>query len=57
MLTNEEIKNFAGHEEFGTTERYYEFSTQSLPNRADAFEKALSKSLKRKSVTNCNHST
>lgn len=54
VLTNEEIKNFAGHEDFSTTERYYEYATQSLSNRADAFEQALSRCPK--SVTNCNHS-
>lgn len=41
QLTNEEIRKFAGHEDFATTERYYEFSTKSIGERADAFEAAL----------------
>lgn len=41
LLTNEEIRKFAGHEDFATTERYYEFSTKSLNARTEAFEVAL----------------
>lgn len=41
---------------FSTTEKYYEFSTQSLSNRANAFEQALSGTLKAKNVTKCNQS-
>lgn len=41
QLTNEEIRKFAGHEDFATTERYYEFATKSLGERTDAFEAAL----------------
>ncbi len=42
QLTNEEIRIFAGHEDFATTEKYYEFPTNSMDKRADAYEKALS---------------
>ena len=42
QLTNEEIRVFAGHEDFATTEKYYEFPTNSMDKRADAYEKALS---------------
>lgn len=41
-LTNEEIRMFAGHEDFSTTEKFYEFPTASMLKRADAFEAALS---------------
>ncbi len=42
QLTNEEIRVFAGHEDFATTEKCYEFPTNSMDKRADAYEKALS---------------
>lgn len=42
QLTNEEIRVFAGHEDFATTEKYYEFPTSSMDKRAHAYEKALS---------------
>ncbi|MBD5458253.1 MAG: site-specific integrase [Lachnospiraceae bacterium] len=42
QLTNEEIRVFAGHEDFATTEKYYEFPINSMDKRADAYEKALS---------------
>lgn len=42
QLTNEEIRIFAGHEDFATTQKYYEFPTKSMDKRADAYEKALS---------------
>lgn len=41
QLTNEEIRKFAGHEDFATTERYYEFATKSIGERTEAFEAAL----------------
>lgn len=41
QLTNEEIRKFAGHEDFATTVRYYEFATKSMEERTDAFEAAL----------------
>ena len=41
QLTNEEIRKFAGHEDFATTERYYEFATKSMEERTEAFEAAL----------------
>ncbi|MBD5546454.1 MAG: site-specific integrase [Lachnospiraceae bacterium] len=40
-LTNEEIRMFAGHEDFATTEKFYEFPTDSMIKRAAAFEAAL----------------
>lgn len=40
-LTNEEIRTFAGHEDFSTTAKFYNYSTVSWDKRADAFEKAL----------------
>lgn len=43
QLTNEEIRKFAGHEDFATTERYYEFATKSLGEWNETFE-ALGKS-------------
>lgn len=42
QLSNEEIRTFAGHEDFSTTEKYYEYSTHSLDKRVDAYENALS---------------
>lgn len=42
QLSNEEIRTFAGHEDFSTTEKYYEYSTLSLDKRVDAYENALS---------------
>ncbi|MBD5490403.1 MAG: hypothetical protein HDR13_16720 [Lachnospiraceae bacterium] len=41
QLTNEEIRKFAGHEDFVTTERYYGFATKSLGEWTDAFEVVL----------------
>lgn len=49
-LSDEEIRMFAGHEEYETTRRFYDFATTSLPTRTDAFEKALS----RKVTGKCN---
>ena len=34
-------RKFAGHEDFATTERYYEFATKSMEERTEAFEAAL----------------
>ncbi len=42
QLTNEKIRVFARHEDFATTEKYYEFPTNSMDKRSDAYEKALS---------------
>ena len=39
---NKEIRVFTGHEVFATTEKYYEFPTNSMDKKADAYEKALS---------------
>lgn len=40
-LSNEEIRKFAGHKDFSTTEKYYMHATASFDNRADAYEKAI----------------
>lgn len=40
-LINEEIRAFAGHKDFSTTEKYYMHSTTSIENRAEAYEKAI----------------
>lgn len=40
-LTNEEIRIFAGHKDFSTTEKYYMHSTTSIENRAEAYETAI----------------
>ena len=40
-LSNEEIRIFAGHKDFSTTEKYYMHSTTSIENRADAYERAI----------------
>ena len=40
-LSSEEIRTFAGHKDFSTTEKYYMHSTSSIENRSDAYEKAI----------------
>lgn len=40
-LTDEEIRVFAGHKDFTTTEKYYMHTTTSIENRSDAYEKAI----------------
>ncbi len=40
-LSNEEIRNFAGHKDFSTTEKYYMHATASIETRSDAYEKAI----------------
>lgn len=40
-LSNEEIRMFAGHKDFSTTEKYYMHTTTSIKNRADAYERAI----------------
>ena len=41
MLTDEEIRMFAGHKDISTTQRCYIFATQETDKRLDAFEKAI----------------
>lgn len=58
-LTNEEIRDFAGHKDFKTTATYYLFPTKTKKQRQSAYEKAIIGDLKCnhkniKSVTNCN---
>lgn len=40
-LSNEEIRTFAGHKDFSTTEKYYMHSTASIETRSDAYEVAI----------------
>lgn len=40
-LSNEEIRMFAGHKDFSTTEKYYMHTTTSIENRSDAYERAI----------------
>ena len=40
-LTDEEIRIFAGHKDYTTTEKYYMHATSSLEKRSDAYEKAI----------------
>lgn len=41
QLANEEIRMFAGHEDFSKTAKFYNYSTVSWDKRTDAFERAL----------------
>ena len=41
LLSDEEIRKFAGHKDFATTEKYYMHVTTSIENRSDAYEKAI----------------
>lgn len=49
QLTEEEIRQFAGHKDYNTTKSYYLFPTKTIDKRMDAYEKALCRS-----VTKCN---
>jgi len=40
-LSKEEIRTFAGHKDFSTTEKYYMHSTVSIENRSEAYERAI----------------
>lgn len=40
-LTDEEIRVFAGHKDYTTTEKYYMHTTTSIEDRSDAYEKAI----------------
>lgn len=40
-LSNEEIRTFAGHKDFSTTEKFYMHTTASIDNRSDAYERAI----------------
>lgn len=58
-LTNEEIRDFAGHKDFKTTATYYLFPTETKKQRQSAYEKAIIGNLKCnhksiKNVTTCN---
>lgn len=41
-LTTVEVRNYAGHKDFTTTERYYHHPTVSMEKRATAYENAFS---------------
>ena len=38
---DEEIRKFAGHKDFSTTEKYYMHVTTSIETRSNAYEKAI----------------
>lgn len=40
-LSNEEIRTFAGHKDYSTTEKYYMHATTSIENRSEAYERAI----------------
>lgn len=41
LLSDEEIRMFAGHKDIATTQNSYIFATDSLNTRSDAYEKAI----------------
>lgn len=41
-LFDEELRIFAGHKDFSTTEKYYMHATSSIDKRSDAYEQAIS---------------
>lgn len=41
LLTDEEIRAFAGHKDISTTQKCYFFATESLESRLDAYESAI----------------
>ena len=41
LLTDEEIRMFAGHKDISTTQNSYIFATDSLDSRSDAYEQAI----------------
>lgn len=41
LLTDEEIRVFAGHKDISTTQKCYFFATESLSSRVDAYESAI----------------
>lgn len=46
LLSDEEIRTFAGHKDIATTQNSYIFSTDTLDNRADAYEQAINSNIK-----------
>ena len=45
LLTDEEIRTFAGHKDISTTQKCYFFATETLNSRIDAYESAISAKL------------
>lgn len=45
LLTDEEIRAFAGHKDISTTQKCYFFATETLNSRIDAYESAISAKL------------
>ena len=41
VLTNEEIRKFAGHKDFSTTAKHYMYVTDTIDNRSSAYETAI----------------
>jgi len=41
LLSDEEIRMFAGHKDIATTQNSYIFATGSLNTRSEAYEKAI----------------
>ncbi len=42
LLTDEEIRVFAGHKDISTTQKCYFFATETLNSRIAAYESAIS---------------
>ena len=42
LLTDEEIRAFAGHKDIFTTQKCYFFATETLNSRIDAYKSAIS---------------
>lgn len=42
VLTDEEIRMFAGHKDFSTTAKHYMYVTDTMDNRSSAYETAIS---------------
>lgn len=41
LLTDEEIRTFAGHKDISTTQKCYFFATETLNSRIDAYDSAI----------------
>lgn len=41
VLTDEEIRSFAGHKDFSTTAKHYMYPTETIDNRTKAYETAI----------------
>ncbi|MBR1703034.1 MAG: tyrosine-type recombinase/integrase [Lachnospiraceae bacterium] len=47
LLTDEEIRSFAGHADIATTQKSYIYQTETLDNRIDAYQKAIDAKVER----------